>query len=870
MGVLQALFARIRAIARRDAIAGEIHDELRFHVDSRVEQYEREGLTRDEATRKARARIGNVAVHQDRGYDVRGGGVMETIWQDVRYSLRLLARQRGFALVAIVTLALGIGASTAIFSVIDAAILRPLAYPHPEELVEVSVEFAQPDGRSIRLGPSYTDMIGWQDTGVFSAIATSRNVAFGRILDAEQPERLDAGEMSLEYLKVFGVAPILGRSLSPDDMTPGAPGVVLLSYNYWRSHFGGTSSVVGQSMRFDDGSATIVGVLPARFESGMAIWRPVQIADPDQRGSGRSTYARLPPGLTRELAEERLAAAMPPGPDGRPLKMAVRLQSMLDDTRSGYRTTVNILAGAVGAILLIACVNVAGLLLARGATRQSELAVRASIGAGRGRLIRQLLTESVVLSLAGGLVGALVAWISLNALVANIPIVLSADVAPTMNLRVLAAAIGLTVLTGLLFGLAPALRLSRVTLGATLARGNRRQGSALTRRGGQLLIAVEVALAVVLVAGAALMVRSFAKILSVDLGFNPDAIVTMKVTPLNPDPAVFGQYCTELLRNLRQIPGVAAAGGIDNGLLLTSASSTRFIVEGRANGTSAMDFFSQVLPGFFQAIGVAPLHGDLPSETNVVSGRNVLTINETAARTWFPDGRAVGRQVIRPGRVPETWEVGAVVPDVREGGPLSVPRVTVYTPFRPSADRFAQTRGMTIVVRTNGEIPGLADVLRRTALSVGPRVLVEAVRTGNDLFSQKVIRPRQRTVLLSLLGGLGLALALVGVFGMTAYAVARRTQEIGVRMAFGARAGQVVATMVRDSAWPIVIGTIAGLGGAALATKLIASFLFQTTPTDPGTFAAVAVTLAVAGCLAAWIPARRAARVDPVSALRAE
>lgn len=868
MGVLRSIVARIRAIARRDVIAGEIHDELRFHVDSRVEQYEREGLTHHEATRKARGRIGNIAVHQDRGYDVRGGGMIETIWQDVRYAVRLLARQRGFALVAILTLALGIGASTAIFSVIDAAMLNPLPHPHPEQLVRLGIEFARPDGQLRRMAPSYNDMLKWQPTGLFSAQAMWRGLYPGPVVEGDQPERVTAGAATPDYLRVFGVAPIAGRAFNADDLAPGAPPVILLSYQFWRSRFGGDRSVIGQPLRFDDGSATIVGILPASFEADTSIWRPLRVEQPDQRGSGAVVVARLAAGMTAEQASQRLTAmtTIRAGPGG-VTKAAVRAESMLEYTRAGYRTTVNILAGAVGVILLIACVNVAGLLLARGATRQAELAVRASIGAGRGRLIRQLLTESVVLALAAGVIGVLVAWLSLDALVANIPLALSADAPAALNLRVLAAAVALTVVTGLLFGLVPALRLSRSSLGATLARGNRRQASTLTRRGGQLLIAAEIALAVVLAAGAGLMVRSFARVTSVDLGFELDAIVTMRVTPLSDEPATHAQYYPQLLGALRRVPGVTAVGAVDNVPLGGSGSFASFIVDGKSSGLGV----ERYLPGYFQAIALPATEGQLPAEADLASGRNLIVISAVAARTLFPDGSALGRQmVLEAGPDKGAWEVAAVVPNVRHDGALFDTPPQVYLPFRPSPQMSPRSKSMIIVLRTSRSIPGLADTMRKAALGVGPRILVEQIRSGDELLARDLLRPRQRTVLFTLLGGLGLVLALVGVFGMTAYAVARRTQEIGVRMAFGARAGQVVATMVRDSAWPIVLGTIAGLGGAALATQVIASFLFNTTPTDPATFAVVALALAAAGCLAAWIPARRAARVDPVTALRVE
>jgi predicted permease len=529
---------------------------------------------------------------------------------------------------------------------------------------------------------------------------------------------------------------------------------------------------------------------------------------------------------------------------------------------------VNIIAGAVALILLIACVNVAGLLVARGAARQSELAVRAALGAGRGRIVRQLLTENVMLAAAGGAVGLLLAWLSLDAIVANLPMSLPSNSLITLNLNVLGATAALLVPTAMLFGLAPALRLSRVRLGSALARGGRQGTSSLSRRGSQLLIAAEVTLAVVLVMGAGLMLRSFARISAVDLGFNPAGLVTMEVLPLDDNPAVHKSYYAALLDRLRTTPGVAAVGLVDNFALGGGTAYTSLNAEGKSVSSSVFD----VLPGYFETIGATLRDGRLLTDVDYASGFRGVVVNEAAARLMFPDGPAVGRQFTRS-RETETWTVPGVIADLRHGGPLRPPTrdmdaSQVFFPLEPQAGDLIQA--MMIVVRPDGQVPNLAEQLRSAAQAIGPRVLVERIRSGDDWFGDRVITPRRRTVLLGLLGGLGLVLTLVGVFGMTAYAVARRTTEIGVRMAFGARPGQVVGTMVRDSAIPIVVGTALGLGAAVMATRVIQTFLFETTPTDALTFAAVAITLTGTGCLAALIPALRASKVDPVTTLRAD
>ena len=803
---------------------------------------------------------------------------MDALIQDIRYGIRQLFRQRGSSIVAVLTLALGIGVSTAIFSVIDAAMLRPLPYPDPEQLVEVNPEEVEADGSLSLPSPSMEDMRAWQAADhVFSAVA-GWDSPRGRIVDGPVPERVEVMRFTEHYLSIHGVTPVIGRDFDRGDTDPGSPLVALLGYGYWQSRFGGRRDVIGETVRLDADVATIIGVLPAQFTATAPISIPLRtpVNEFSRRGTGRvSVFARLRPGVDVAGARARLSARMTRAPrpdgtvDGTVTEVRAAVTSELESLTSRYRTTVTVLAGAVGLILLIAAVNVAGLLLARGAARQSELAVRASLGAGRGRLMRQLLTESVVLAIPGAMIGVLLAWLSLDALVANIPLSLPSDSPVTVNLTVLAATAALLVPTTLLFGLAPAIRLSRVRIGSVLARGGRHVGSSLSRRGSQVLIAAEIALAVVLVAGAGLMIRSFMRISAVDLGFRPDGLLTMQVLPLDRSPAAHKEYYVALLREIRTSPGIASAGLVDNFPLGGSSSFSTVTVAGKPTGTGVV----RVMPGYFETIGATLRAGRLPTDADYASGFPGAVLNESAARALFPEGAAVGRELTYDYRRRETpsWIVIGVIADLRHGGPLETRpgrRSQVFFPFEP--DQRDLNRAMMIVMRASASPPGLADQLRRTAQSIGPRVLVEQIRTADDWFGDRVITPRRRTVLLGLLGGLGLALALVGVFGMTAYAVARRTAEIGVRIAFGARPWQVVGTMMRDSAIPIAVGIVIGVGGAMLSTRVIESFLFDTAPTDPVTLAAVAVTLAAAGSLAALVPARRAARVDPASSLRSQ
>ncbi len=799
---------------------------------------------------------------------------MDTLWQDLRYGARLLRRQPGFSLIAIFTLALGIGVTTGIASVIDAAMLHPLPYPRPHELVYLNVEVPRADrpGNPSRFGLSQNDLLAIRAMpSPPVTVSMWRTIARPPIADGIEPEQLRGLEIDEEYLGLFEVAPILGRGIQKQDTREGAPPVVLLGYGYWQRRFGGRDDAIGQRLQLDNVSAEVIGVLPVTFQRTAAICVPLRMPAKMTalRGSGAAIYGRLRPGVTIEQAERRLTDVLsrvetigPPLAPG----WQVRIGTLLARSTTGYWTTANILLTAVALILLIACVNVAGLLLARGATRQHEVAIRASIGAGRGRLVRQLLTESLLLSLTGGAVGVLAAWWTIDALAANIPLPLSSNAPAVVNARILGFSLLVSVVTGLLFGLAPAIRLSRVRLSGALAGGGRRTGTGLSRRGGQWLMGVEIALALVLVVGAGLMIRSFSRLVNVDLGFQPDSFLTLQATPTDLNPAVFSQYYVSLVDAIRQMPDVETVGAINH---LPLMGTTMFAPVKTDDGRDMAITLRQVLPGYFEAIGLKPVAGQFPGRGDVIGDRVPVVLGQRTARQLFPDGPAVGR-LLTVFNEPAT--VVGVAPDLkvdgaevrRPGGDL----LEVFRVYRPTAaDR---PDALVVVVRPRPNARDLPARLRQVAQNIGPRVIVNRVRHGAEWLDDTVVTPRRRTVLLSLLGGLGLLLTVIGVFGMTAYAVARRTQEIGVRIAFGAKPSDVVRAMVGDAARQLLVGVLAGLTASWFATRLIATFLFETTPTDAPTFATAAVVLALTSLVAAWIPARRAAAVDPVQALRVE
>lgn len=871
MEAIRLVLARLRALFRRDATTDEIHEELQFHVDMRTDEYARRGLDAGAARRAALRRFGNPAVIQDRGYDVRGGGVLETILQDVKYGSRQLRTNPSFSLVAVLTLALGIGVSTAMFSVIDSALLRPLPYPNPEQLVTIDVEETRPDGQTSRYGPSMADIRAWREvTGIVAQAGMGRVSGFvPLIVETGAPQRLTVGEASEGFLETYGIVPILGRGIQLEDTRQGAPAVALLGHAFWQREFGGDRGVLGRVLRIQNQPVAIVGVLPAGFYTETAVWQARQFAAAmfDRRGSGTPVIARLRPGVTLTQARAALDPLTAPsalsGPSPVPARVFIR--SMYDDETGGFRATIRTLSMAVGLTLLIACVNVAGLVLARGATRDVELAIRVSIGAGRGRLIRQLITESVLLAVAGAAVGVLLAYVSLDALVALVPLSLPSNSPPAINGTVLAFALGLTGVTALLFGLVPALRLSRAPrLISTMLAVGGRSGAPLSKRGGQLLIGIEIALALVLMTGSGLILRSFAKLLSVDLGFDAANVLTLEVEPLDQAPGLRRDYYVSLTNELRRIPEVVSAGAIDK-MALTGGST--YYYPRTDSGTPFGGPQRTVLPGYLEAMNVRPIAGRLLEEADSAAGEAVV-VNATASQRHF-QGDALGRTLRTEGEYPRHWRIVGVVPNIRHGGPLGRVQPEMYVlPDPHPPERSELTLAMVMRVREGTSLP--IDRLKQMAEGIGPRVLVERLRPAEALVSQQVATPRQRMVLLTMLGMSGLLLTLVGIFSMTAYAVARRTREIGVRVAFGARPSQVVLVVLRDAFWPVSLGVVAGLAGAFYATRVIRSFLFETTPHDPATLAAVVVVLCAAACVAAWLPARRAASVDPLTALRAE
>jgi predicted permease len=768
MRLFRILRDRLRALLGRDVVSAEIDDEIQFHLSERAVEHERRGLSPSAARRAAVRQFGNPSVVRDLGYDVRGGGLMESFLQDARYGVRLLWKQRAFSLVALTTLALGIGASTALFCVIDAALIRPLPYAKPEQLVRVNLFNLSRHRIEV---PSLADMDDWRTlTHVFSHVGTARSEAKILLAGAE-PERVVISLATRDYLPMYGRVPFIGRAFTPEDEQLGAPPVVILGYRFWQSHFHGDPNVIGRSIRFADDSRVVIGVLPEdHADTQPALWGPLQASLDARNARQYGIWARLRDGMTFDQAQRELDMFASRLEKDRPESkgLGARMTREYDNTTRYSRPTINILIGAVGFVLLIVCVNVASLQLARGATRETELAIRASIGAGRGRLVRQLLTESLVLSLAGGALGTLLAWLVLDTLVANIPISISSDVQVGLNGWVLAGTGGLALIVGLLCGLAPALKLSGTTLNAVLGRGTRGLRSALSKAASRLLITIEVAAAVLLVAGAALMITSFMRLSAVDLGFDPGSFVTLEIQPVDTNAQTFATYYPALLDRIRQLPGVAATGATPQ-LPLGGGQTFTFVRRpGDDAGKSIAVSVQQVVPGYFEALNL-PLRSGRFVDQNDMNGSPWAVLSDQAAAAIFPGRQAVGQR-IEYNKV--SLDVIGVVGDVWARGPERPPEYPhVYTTYVAGANASLLGRStgqpMVVIVRPADGARISEAALREAARAVGPPALIRRVRNGVDWWSDTVVTPRQRTVLLGILGGLGLLLALVGVFGVT-------------------------------------------------------------------------------------------------------
>jgi putative ABC transport system permease protein len=804
------------------------------------------------------------------------------LMQDVRYGLRALRRAPGFTAVSILTVALGVGATTAIFSVIHAVILRPLPYPDAERVVMVWMDNRrQGIAKDVHSYPNYSDYR--TQNGVLATMAGFTQASFN-LTGGIDPLRIRGTSATADLFRVLGVAPLIGRVFTADQEMDGQDGVVLLSHGFWSRAFGADSGIVGRMVQMDGRPRTVIGVMPRDFAfpaKDTEIWVPLVV--PPRAREARNAYwlsavGRLDAGVSLERAREDMATI------GRRLEQAypelegvgVNLVPLPEEVVGGtLRTALWVLLGAVIAVLLIACANVANLLLSRAATREREIGVRIALGASRTRLVSQFLTESVLLGVAGGAAGVGLAWGALRVLKRLAPADLPRAEQVAIDPLVLGFALLLSVMTGLAFGLVPAFQSSRTALAEVLREGGRggtagRQGQRLRR----VLVAAQVMLVVVLLTGAGLLIRSFIELQRVDLGFRAERLLTVRFAlpaARYDSPASVSGFYDALLDRTRLLPGVQGVAASSGIFLTDTPNSADFVIEGRPTTPQAESIeapIDVVSPDYFQVMGIPLIRGRAFSAQDRTGGSEVVILNDAMARRFWPNADVIGRR-FKYGRDPGgtlPWmTIVGVVGDMRRGG---FDRPVRYETFLPHAQ--APTRSMTLVVRTSGEPALTAGVVRQVVRELDRDLPVFEVRTMDELLSEMTSQRRFNMTLLAAFAALALVLALVGVYGVTAYLVAQRTREIGVRLALGAGPRSVVRLVVRQGMTAAAVGLVFGVIGALALTRLMSGLVYGVSVTDATTFGAVVLLLGVATVVANWIPARRAARVDPVVALRQE
>jgi putative ABC transport system permease protein len=797
---------------------------------------------------------------------------------DLKFAARQLTRSPGFTAVALVTLAIGIGACAAIFSVVNGVLLRPLAFPESDRVVAIQETFLP---RLPQFSVASGKYFVWQEQShSFESLAAYGGGNYN-LTGAGEPERLLGLRVTANMLATYRVQPLLGRSFTAEEDTPGKNQVAILSHGLWQRRFGGRPEVLGSTIQLDGRSHVVVGIMPRRspISDRVELITPMAFDDGARRnfgGHSTSVIGRLKPGATVPQVVSELAVIQQRiGQEHAEAKgWGIRVQPMLEATVGDMRPVLLSLLGAVGLLLLIACANVANLLLARATARAKEVAVRAAVGANRRRIVRQLLVESVLLGLLGGALGVLVAWGGLNALLALAPENLPRLAEVTVDLRALAFTCALAILTGLGFGLAPAIQAASVDLNRVLkesARGASPGGGRGRLRGA--LVVSEVALALMLLAGAGLLMRSFARLAAVSPGFRPAGatVATMSLPRAKFDgPGKDGErvvFATEVLRRLAALPGVTAVGLVQNVPFSSGQEHRGMEVEGKKVPIPDMPITNHytVSADYAKAMGIPLVRGRFFDERDRAGGKRVALINETVARRLFADQDPLGKRIsITNG--PDEWrEIVGVVGDIKNTG---LDREVTLQTYEPWAQK--PSNGLNFVLRTSSEVPGLHAAIRSAIYAVDPQQPVGRIRPLDDFVAESLARARFAMSLFAVFSGVALLLAGIGIYGVMAYSISQRTSELGIRMALGAQTGDVVAMVFRQGGRLIAAGLAIGLAAALILTRFLESMLYGVRSYDPVTFVAIVAVLAAIAALACLLPARRAARVDPLTALRAE
>ena len=883
---MRALVSRTRTWVSGRSMDQEFERELETHLDMLTEENARRGMAPEEAKRAARVQLGGLTQLKETNRELRGLPLLETILQDARFALRMLHKNPGFTTVAVLTLALGIGANTAIFSVVYGVLLKPLPYEKPEQLVTVFE--AQPQEGIMENGWSYPNFAELRaDNHIFSEMAGNQQHQL-TLTGRGEPTVVNTAVVTPELFSVLGEKPIAGRTFLPEEGKPGAAAVVILSEDLWRSLFGTDPNIIGSSITLDKRSCTVVGIMPAGFRfpaisEDEQIWIPL-VEDPlfgswvERRGGHwLRVTARLKPGVSVAQAQAeldafsaRLAKEFPAENDGWVVRM-VPLQEMIV---GNVRPALLVLLCSVGLVLLIACANIANLLLARATSRAREIAVRAALGAGRSRIVRQLLSETAVLGLLGGGAGIALAYWGVHSLTSLLPTSVPRANEIGVDRFVLGFALVLSAVASCAFGLTPALFAANSNLQASLREGGGRSGeSAGRRRARNFLAAGEIAVAAVLLVAAGLLLRSFAKLTSVRPGF--DAVHVVKAEVSLPrfqyaTPQQWIAFSDQLLARIQAQPGMRdSAMGVP--LPITDGFiNLAFDIPGTpapSAGTSRTANFVSVSPDYFRVMGISLLAGRLFNAHDSLSAPRVTVISEAMAHMYFPNQDPLGKRLTFgfPFESVGVKEIVGIVGDVRDVALGQNPGAMMYVPFDQ-----APFWGGNLVVKSALNLPSVVGTIRQVVHEIDKDLPVTDIMMLPDGIESSVAQPRFRTFLLGVFAAMALILATIGIFGVISYSVSRRTNEIGIRVALGAQRADVLKQVLTEGARLATVGLALGLAGSLAATRLIATLLFGVKPTDPLTFAAVAAILASVTLAACYIPARRATRVDPIVALRYE
>ncbi|MGC1295044.1 MAG: ABC transporter permease [Alloacidobacterium sp.] len=897
MGWLRRLFSRER-------LEADLDKELRFHFENQVADKVRSGIPESEARRLTRIEFGGIEQIKEDCRERRGTMWLESLLQDLRYALRMFAKSPGFSAIAILTMALGIGATTAIFSLVDATLLYPLPYPHPEELVRIEDDL--PGAGATDAGISIPEFKDLQRSGIFQYVVLQ---IFGsaNLTGVSQPSRMQYEGVSPGYFARLGVKPELGHTFDPQDQTPGFTLDVVISDGLWKRAFGSDPHIVGRSLRGDNDLYRVIGVMPPGFrdpgrtvgERNTEQWAALGFEEDPARPPNRSlrlpleTVGRLKPGLTVAAAQSQLdalvASLRKQFPDDYPAdsKWTVRLVPLKENVVGNVRQSLILLLGAVALVLLIGCVNVANLLLARASARSREMAVRQALGAARKRLVRQLLTESLLLSLLGGVAGLVILFCMKGFLLRLIPESLPRLNDLSINWRVMLFALAVSIAAGVIFGLAPARQAGRLNLASTLrVEGRGSKGSTEQTRTRRVLVVTEFALSLVLMVAAGLLLRSFWDLYKAPLGFNPQHVMSVQLwlpSPNDPKTDIYGTaaqeavFARELLRRSRLLPGVqeAALGAEPSIPLHHDRNPSALIVEGRQTESKQPPLVerSQVTLEYFHLLEIPVLRGRLFNDGDDENAPLVAVINQAMAETYWrgedPLGKRlkVGRGRAGVGqRASKTWiTIVGVIADARTESLANASVPQIYLSLYQETPK-----ELAIFLRGDLNASAIPEEVRAMVQSVNPGLPVYGAQTLDDAVSGSLAERRFSMEMVACFAATALLLAALGIYGVISYLVSERTQEIGIRLALGAKRGTILQMVLRQGLGLAMAGAAVGLAGAQIASHLMAGLLYGVASTDPLTFVGVTLVLTAVALAACYIPARRAMRVDPMIALRYE